>query len=163
MTEHESGSMRRLGPACVLLAAAVLTVSCSARPAWLTSGTAGSTASTAGAVAVPSYRPPAGAPRYCTELAHTTALPQVATALGALAADGQDAAARQTLARATAELRGVSADASGGAAAGVRSAADGLAASLARAQPPTAAQLHTISAQLAALGSQVQAACGFPS
>lgn len=124
-----------------------------------------SAASVSGAVAVPSYTPPADAPRYCTDLAETTALPQVPSSLASLAAGDVGLQSSDLLARAAAELRRVSTDAQGSNAAGVGAAADSLVASLARAAqyPSGAEDLQAIGAQLQTLGQQVQAACGFPS
>jgi hypothetical protein len=63
-----------------------------------------------GDVAVASYRPPAGAPAFCRELADSVHVDDLAVALGTLTADPEDRAAVAQVADARAELENVLAD-----------------------------------------------------
>ncbi|MCW2700990.1 MAG: hypothetical protein JWQ45_2525 [Blastococcus sp.] len=150
--------MRIGGPAWLGLVVALgVTVGCTASPEAPPPPT--------GTAAVPAYRAPAGAPGFCTRLAGSTHVPAIPLAIGTLTADPGNTDAVGALEDAVADLEAVLDDLSDGDRYGdVTAGLEDLLAALhsATVNPVDDALRVRIHDRLAAVGTQVQPVCDFP-
>jgi len=148
--------MRNGGAAVCLLVLVTATAGCTAEAA---------ETHAADGIAVAAYQPPAGAPRFCTELAGSTHLTTLPRAVGTLAAKSDDVDARHDVNLAIADLEPVLTE--------VRARREypaldtALADLVAALHKATEASLDdgvtkAISSGLDAVGEQVQPVCRFP-
>ena len=118
-----------------------------------------------GTAALPGYDAPSGAPAFCALLAGSTHLAQVPSALGTLAVDPSDPAARQVLAAAVDDLRAVLDDVRSDVAhADLETAVEDLVGTLTEAAGGRLGDGtgEVVGAALTAIGEQAQPVCEFP-
>lgn len=148
--------MRNGGSAVCLLVLVTATAGCTAQAA---------ETHAADGLAVPAYQPPAGAPRFCTELAGSTHLATLPRAVGTLTAKSDDVDARHDVSLAIADLEPVLTEVR--ARPGYPALETALADLVAALHKATEAPLddgitQAISSGLDAVGEQAQPVCRFP-